>query len=37
MAQPALQGAAIYPMGAMSVFWCLDRGYDLLVDSYYSF
>lgn len=36
-AAPLLRGAAVYTMGGMAVFWCLDRGYGLLVSSFYFF
>ncbi len=32
---PLMRSAAIYTMGGMAVFWCLDRSYGLVVDSLY--
>ena len=36
-AEPLAQGAAVYLMGGMAVFWCLDRGYGMLLSSFYFF
>lgn len=34
---PLLRGGAVYVMGSMAVFWCLERSYQLLLGSYYFF
>ena len=34
---PLLRGGAVYVMGSLAVFWCLERGYQLLLGSYYFF
>lgn len=36
-AEPLARGAAVYLMGGMAVFWCLDRGYGMLLSSFYFF
>ncbi len=36
-AEPLARGAAVYLMGGMAVFWCLDRGYGMLLSSVYFF
>lgn len=36
-AEPLARGAAVYLMGGMAVFWCLDRGYGMLLNSFYFF
>lgn len=36
-AEPVARGAAVYLMGGMAVFWCLDRGYGMLLSSFYFF
>lgn len=36
-AEPLARGAAVYLMGGMAVFWCLDRSYGMLLSSVYFF
>ncbi len=33
--EPLARRTAVYLMGGMAVFWCLDRGYSLLLGSFY--
>jgi hydrogenase/urease accessory protein HupE len=36
-AGPLMRNVAVYTMGGMAVFWCLDRGYGMLLSSLYYF